>query len=124
MSDISYNIFANVNRGEFSQQLNVSNRTATMSTTGMLSVTLQLGTTTQAINTASAVNIGYTLARSLVTDTTGTSIVSFGRVSGTTLFDSVRLKPGDAAWLRLSPGNYAARATGEGCPLLVQILED
>lgn len=124
MSDLSYNIFANVNRGDFAQQLNVTNRTASMSTAGMLSVTLQLGTTTQAISTASAVNLGYALARSLVVDTTGTSIVSFGRVSGTTLFDTVRLKPGDAAWFRLAPGNYAARGATDNSPFLIQILED
>jgi hypothetical protein len=37
---------------------------------------------------------------------------------------TVRLKPGDAAWLRLAPGDYGARAAADSIPLLIQILED
>jgi hypothetical protein len=124
VSDINYNINANVNKGELQLQLNAVGKTVTMSTAGFLAVTLQLGTATSAINTASASQIGYCLARNLSTSTAGTATVSFGRLSGTTLFETVQLKPGEAAWLRLAPGNYAARAAAATTPLMLQILED
>ena len=77
---------------------------------------------TQAITTASASSLGLCFARSLATS--GTHTVSFGRVSGTTIFETVRLKAGDATILRLAPGNYAAKADAPGSRLLLQILEE
>jgi hypothetical protein len=119
---IRYNVNLSVNAGGLQQNLNASNITSTFQTAGFLAVTLNVGTATQAISTASASNLGLCFARSLASSATHT--VSFGRLSGTTLFETVRLKPGDAALLRLHPGNYAARAAVEGTRLLVQILED
>jgi len=124
MSDIQYNINASVNKGELQLQLNAAGKTVTMSTAGFLAVTLQLGTATSAINTASASQIGYCLARNLSTSTASTATVSFGRLVGSVLFDTVQLKPGEAAWLRLAPGNYAAKAAAATTPLMLQILED
>jgi hypothetical protein len=124
VSDIQYNVSANVNKGELQLQLNAVGRTVTMGTAGFLAVTLQLGTATSAIVTSSASQIGYCLARNLSSETTGTATVSFGRLSGTTMFETVQLKPGEAAWLRLAPGNYAARAAAATTPLMLQILED
>lgn len=122
MSDINYSLSVNVQKGEFQQQLLASGRTATMGTAGMLAVTLQLGTATSAVSTANASSLGYAFARSLATAGAGT--ISLGRTSGTVLFESVRMKPGDVAWFRMSPGNYAAKASAEGTPLLLQILEE
>lgn len=122
MSDINYSVTVSVQKDEFQQQFLAAGRTATMGTVGMLAVTLQLGTATSVISTASAGTLGYAFARSLAT--AGAASISFGRVSGTTLFDTVRLKAGDAAWFRMAPGNYAARASAEGTPLLLQILEE
>jgi hypothetical protein len=122
MPDISYSINVNVNAGALQQNVNASNITSDFSTTGLLALTLNLGTATQAISTASATTLGLTFARSLATS--GTHTISFGRVSGTTLFDTVRLKAGDAAVLRLAPGNYAAKADAPGSRLLLQILEE
>lgn len=122
MADISYSVNLNVNAGALSQNVNASNITSDFATTGLIAVTLNVGTSTQAITTASASSLGIAFARSLVT--TGTHTVSFGRVSGTTLFEVVRLKAGDAALLRLAPGNYAARSNAEGGKLLLQILEE
>jgi hypothetical protein len=121
---INYSINVNVNAGPLQQNINASNITSTFATAGFLAVTLDVGTSTTAINTASASSLGLCFARSLVADTTGTHTVSLGRVSGTTLFDVVRLKAGDAALLRLAPGNYAARGAAEGGRLLLQILEE
>lgn len=124
MADISYSVNLNVNAGALSQNLNASNITSDFATSGFLAVTLDVGTATQAISTASASSIGICFARSLVTDTTGTHTVSFGRLDGGTLHDTARLLPGDAALFRLAPGNYAAKSAAEGGRLLLQILEE
>lgn len=124
MSDVTYSINANVQKDFFNQQFVAGGLTATMSETGMLAVTLEPGTSTQQIQTSAASALGLTFARNLATDTTGTSTISFGRLDGTSLYEAVRLKPGDAAWLRLAPGDYGARAAGDSIPLLIQILED
>jgi hypothetical protein len=122
MPDISYSLNINVSAGALQQNLNASNITSDFSTTGMLAVTLNVGTATQAISTASASVLGLAFARSL--STAGTHTISFGRISGTTLFDVVRLKAGEAAVLRMAPGNYAAKADAPGSRLLLQILEE
>lgn len=122
MPDISYSVNLNVNAGALSQNLNAANITSDFATTGFLAVTLNVGTATQAISTASASSIGLCFARSL--NTTGTHTVSFGRLDGTTLHEVVRLNGGDAALLRLAPGNYGARSVAAGGRLVLQILEE
>ena len=122
MPDISYNVSVNVNAGNLSSNLIASNVTSDFATAGFLALTLSVGTATQAISTASAASLGLCFARSL--NTVSTHTVSFGRLSGTTLFETVRLKGGDAAVLRLAPGNYAAKSSAEGGRLLLQILEE
>jgi hypothetical protein len=122
MPDISYSVNLNVNAGALSQNVNASNITSDFATAGLLALTLNVGTSTQAITTASASSLGLCFARSLAT--AGTHTVSFGRVSGTTLFETVRLKPGDATILRLAAGNYAAKADAPNSRLLLQILEE
>jgi hypothetical protein len=122
MADLSYSVNLNVNAGALQQNVNASNITSDFATAGLLAITLNVGTSTQAISTASAGALGLTFARSLATS--GTHTVSFGRVSGTTLFSVVRLKAGDAALLRLAPGNYAAQADAPDSRLLLQIFEE
>jgi hypothetical protein len=124
MSDINYTINAFVSKGKFSQQYIAAGNTTDMSSAGVLAVTLEPGTGTQAISTASATTLGYCMARNLAEDTAGTAVVTFGRLSGTTLLETVRLRPGDAAWLRLAPGDYAARGVAGNPTLLLEILED
>jgi len=122
MADISYSVNLNVNAGALNQNLNASNITSDFATTGFLAVTLDIGTTTQAISTASAASLGLCFARSLTTNETHT--ISFGRLDGGILHDTVRLKGSEAALLRLAPGNYAAKSVAEGGRLLLQILEE
>jgi hypothetical protein len=124
MSDLTYTIQVNVDKGVFNQSYIAAGKTTEMATTGVLAVTLRCGTATQAISTASASSLGYCFARNLAEDTSGTAVVTFGRISGTSYFDAVRLKPGDAAFLRLAPGNYAAKGVAGSPTLLVEILED
>jgi hypothetical protein len=56
--------------------------------------------------------------------TTETHTVSFGRLDGTNLFETVRLKAGEAAVLRLAAGDYAAKSAVAGSRLVLTIYED
>lgn len=122
MADVNYTITGQVQKGALSQQFAASGVTADIATAGVVAVTLELGTTTTSISTANLGAVGLCFARSLATETTHT--VSFGRLSGTSLFDAVRLKAGEAAVLRLAPGDYAAKAAVGGSRLVVTIYED
>lgn len=122
MSDISYSINGQVRKGSLSQQFAASGVTASMATAGVVAVTLELGTSTTAISTANLGAVGICIARSLATVETHT--VSFGRVVSNTLHDAVRLKAGEAALVRLAPGNYAAKSAVEGSRMVLTIYED
>lgn len=122
MADITYGISLRVSAGALSQNLLASSVTSNFGTTGYLALTLNVGTATQAISTAAASNLGLCFAQSLVTTTTHT--ISFGRLDGTTLHETVRLRGGDAALLRLAPGNYGAKSAAAGGRLVLQILEE
>ena len=122
MPDISYTINAQVQKGALSQQFAASGFTADIATAGMLAVTLNLGTSVTQISTANMGSLGLAFARSLATTTTHT--VSFGRYVGGTLHETVRLKAGEAAILRLASGDYAAKAAVEGSRLVLTVLED
>ena len=122
MADLTYSISARVDKGSFSQAFAASGVTADIATAGMLSVTLNLGTSVTQVSTATLGAVGLCLARSLATSTTHT--VSFGRYSGGTLYETARLKAGEAAALRLAPGDYAAKAAVEGTRLVLTVLED
>lgn len=121
---VAYNLSASSTNGGFVQNFQASNVTAVQSSAGMLAVTLNLGTATSAISTASASSLGFCYARNLSTATSAVQTVSFGKLDGTSLHDTVTLRQGEVAWLRLSPGNYAAKANTTDVTLLLQILED
>jgi len=123
MPDITISIVGQVIKGSLNQSVNATGVTADMSSTGMLAVTLNLGTATTQISTANMSSLGYAFARSLVTNTATTATVSFGRLVGTNLYDACTLRPGEAAAMRLSAGDYAAKAAGAGCPLLLEVYE-
>jgi ABC-type sugar transport system substrate-binding protein len=122
MSDVTYNISGTVNKGALRDTFNASAITADIATAGVLAVTLELGTTTTQITTTTIGALGLCFARSLSTEATHT--VSIGRLVGTTLHDTVRLKAGEAAVLRLAPGDYAARAAVAGTRAVLTIYED
>jgi hypothetical protein len=123
MADVTYNISGSVNKGGLRDQFNASAITADIATAGVLSVTLPLGTTTTQISTATLGSLGLAFVRNLATETT--HAVSIGRLVGTTLHDSVRLKGGEAALLRLAPGDYAAKAAVAGTTrAVITIYED
>jgi hypothetical protein len=122
MADVVFSISANVSKGSLSQSFAATGVTADMAEAGLLSVTLALGTNSTQIATTTLNAVGLCIARNLATSTTHTA--SFGRLDGTALVETVRLRAGEAAILRLAPGNYAARAAVAGTKLLVQVLED
>jgi len=123
MSDVTYNISGTVNKGALRDSFNASAITADIATAGVLSVTLALGTATSQITTTTIGSLGLAFVRNLATETTHT--VSIGRLSGTSLFETVRLKAGEAAVLRLAPGDYAAKAAVAGTTrAVITIYED
>jgi hypothetical protein len=122
MSDINYSINGQVSRGPLVQSIQASGITASMGDAGVFSVTLGLGTSTAAVDTTTLTSVGLAFLRHLGTVSTHT--VSFGRLDSGTLYETVRLRGGEAAVLRLAPGNYAAKAEQAGTTrLLVQIYE-
>ena len=121
MADISYNIQAQVSKGAFSQSFAASGVTADIATAGIMSVTLNLGTAVTQVSTATLGQVGLCMARSLAT--TGTHTISFGRYVGGTLHETVQLRAGEAAVLRLAPGDYAAKAAVGSTRLLLHIVE-
>ena len=122
MADINYTISGQVSKGALSQSFSAPGITADIATAGVLSVTLNLGTSVTQISTATLGAVGICFARSLATSTTHT--VSFGRYSGGTLYETARLKAGEAAVLRLAAGSYAAKSDVEGTRLVITVFED
>jgi len=123
MPDINYSVSVNASKGPLSQMFAASGVTADMAATGLYAVSLTLGTAVTTVSTASLSSVGVCVARALSTSTVSTQTVSFGRYAGGTLYESMTLRPGEAAVLRLAAGSYAAKASVEGLPLLLQILE-
>lgn len=121
MADISYSISGQISKGALSQSFAAANVTASMSSAGVLAVTLNLGTSVTQVSTVTLGAVGLCMARSLATTTTHTT--SFGRYSGGTLYETVRLRAGEAAVLRLAPGDYAAKADVEGTRLVLTVYE-
>jgi phosphate/sulfate permease len=122
MPDVTYTINGQIAKGSLSQSFAASGVTASMTTAGVASVTLELDTSTTAISTSTLGAVGLCFARSLAT--TETHTVSFGRLDGTNLFETVRLKAGEAAVLRLAAGDYAAKSAVAGSRLVLTIYED
>jgi hypothetical protein len=123
MADVTYNISGTVNKGGLRDTFNASAITADIATAGVLSFTLALGTTTTQISTAALGAVGLAFVRNLATEATHS--VSIGRLDGTTLHDALRLKAGEAAILRLAPGDYAAKAAVAGTTrAVITIYED
>ena len=122
MPDVQYTINGQIAKGSLSQSFAASGVTANMATAGVVAVTLDLDTSTTSIGTTNLGALGLCFARSLATTTTHT--VSFGRLDGTNLHETVRLKAGEAAVLRLAPGDYAANSAVSGSRLVLTIYED
>lgn len=124
MPDITWNINAQVARGNLNQALVASGVTADMSASGINTMTLSPGTNaagTAAISTATMTSVGLFFARNL--STIATASVSFGQLSAGALVPCVSLKGGEAAVGRLAAGNYAAQSNLTGTQLVISIVE-
>lgn len=124
MPDITWNINAQVARGNLNQALVASGVTADMSASGINTMTLSPGTnaaSTVAITTATMTSVGLFFARNL--STIATASVSFGQLSAGALVPCVSLKGGEAAVGRLAAGNYAAQSNLTGTQLIISIVE-
>jgi hypothetical protein len=122
VADINYTITGQVQKGRLSQSFQATGVTVDMDQAGVLSLTLEVGTASQQISTTTLDAVGLCFARSLGTPTT--HAVSFGRLVGGTLHETVRLKAGEAAVLRLAPGDYAAEAEAGTTRVVLTIYED
>ena len=122
MPDINYTITGQVTKGALSQSFAASGVTANIATAGVLSVTLNLGTASSQVTTTTIGALGLAFVRSLATTTTHT--VSFGRLVAGSLHETVRLKAGEAAVLRLAAGDYAAKAAVANTRMVVTVYED
>lgn len=123
MADVTYNISGVVSKGALRDSFNASAVTADIATAGVLSVTLGLGTSTTQVSTTSMNSLGLAFIRNLATAVTHT--VSFGRLDGTNLYETVRLRGGESALLRLAPGNYGAKAAVAGTTrAVITVYED
>lgn len=124
MPDITYNINAQVARGNLNQSFVASGVTSDMSASGVATLTLTPGTNaagTVAISTATLSSVGLFFARNL--STVATAAVSFGQLSAGSLVPCVSLKGGEAAVGRLAAGNYAAQSNLTGTQLVISIVE-
>ena len=124
MPDLTWNINAQVARGNLNEALVASGVTADMSASGINTLTLTPGTNaagTVAITTATMSSVGLFFARNLSTVSTAT--VSFGQLSAGALVPCVSLRGGEAAVGRLAAGSYAAQANLTGTQLVVSIVE-
>jgi hypothetical protein len=122
VADINYTITGQVQKGRLSQSFQATGVTVDMAQAGVLSLTLEVGTASQQISTTTLDAVGLCFARSLGTPTT--HAVSFGRLVGGTLHETVRLKAGEAAVLRLAAGDYAAEAEAGTTRVVLTIYED
>lgn len=122
MADITYNISGIVNKGALRDSFNASAVTADIATAGVLALTLSLGTASTQLSTTTVGTLGLAFVRSLATSSTHT--VSFGRLDGTNLYETVRLRAGESALLRLAAGNYAAKAAVANTRAVFTIYED
>ena len=123
MSDINYTIIGTVSKGVFRQTFNAASVTASMSVSGMYAVSLELGTAVTQVSTASLSSLGICFAQNI--STVATHTVSFGRYDGpsSTLHETLTLRAGEAAVLRLSSGNYAAKSAAAGSRMTLAIYE-
>lgn len=124
MPDITYNINAQVARGNLNQSFVASGVTTDMNASGVATLTLTPGTNaagTVAISTATLSSVGLFFARNL--STVATAAVSFGQLSAGSLVPCVSLKGGEAAVGRLAAGNYAAQSNLTGTQLVISIVE-
>lgn len=121
MSDITYSISLNVNKGYLASSINAAGVTAAMAAAGIQSATYALSGTPTNISTATLTSVGLAFLRNLSSSTATTCAI--GIVSGGSMIPFASPRPGETAILRLASGvSYQATGT-TGTRLRVDITE-
>lgn len=120
---LTVNVNLALAKGNLSETFAVS-QTAVVDAAGYKVQVPTLGTASSQISTATLGTLGYAFLRSMVTTTQSTCTITFGRLDGTTLHETIKLRPGEPATFRLAGGDYAAQAADEGYKLLIAVLEE
>jgi hypothetical protein len=113
MSDISYNITLNAQKGYLASNLQAGGITASMTEAGLKSDTYTLSTSASSISTANLSSVGLAFLRNLSTATQAT--VQIGIEAGGSFAGFSTLRAGEAALFRMVAGTpYQARGTTGG----------
>lgn len=123
MADINYTILGTVSKGSLRQTFNAASVTADMNVNGLYCVSLDLSTSVTQVSTASLASVGLCFVQNLSTAATHT--VSFGRYDGpsSALHETLTLRAGESAVLRLASGSYAAKSAVAGSRMMLTIYE-
>lgn len=121
MADATYGISLNVTKGYLSNQVTVSNVTATMNAVGMKSTIYSLTTNATSISTANLTAVGLAFLRNLSTATAST--VQIGLSAGGSFASFSTIKAGEPQLFRLTPGAAYEAIGNAGTSLRVDILE-
>lgn len=121
MPDITYSMSLKVDNGNFVNQVQVSQVTATQSKAGYSSLVYDLTTNATAISTANLSSVGMAFLRNLSTSSAAT--VQIGIEAGGSFVGFTTLRGSEPALVRLSPGTeYQAKGVA-GARLRVDIAE-
>lgn len=122
MSDLRFFVQSSIDKDGFVDSYS-KEHTATMSFAGVQASSPDVGTSSTQIATASLNAVGFAFAQSIVTSTATTATIEIGKLDGTTMHSFCKLKPNEAALLRLADGDYAAKADADGAKLFISIAE-
>lgn len=121
MPDITYSMSLKVDNGNFVNQVQVSQVTATQSKAGYSSLVYDLTTNATAISTANLSSVGMAFLRNLSTSSAAT--VQIGIEAGGSFVGFTTLRGSEPALVRLSSGTeYQAKGVA-GARLRVDIAE-
>lgn len=121
MSDLNVALTLRVDKENLSNQISVSNVTASMALAGFRSEVYLLTANTSSVSTANLSTVGMAFLRNLSTSTIQTAQV--GIVTGSTFVPFTTLRASEPALMRLTAGTtYAARG-GADARLRVDITE-
>lgn len=121
MSDITYSMSLKVDKGNFVNQIQVSQVTASMAKAGYSSLVYDLTTNATAISTANLTTVGLAFLRNLSTASASTAQV--GIEAGGSFVGFTTLRGSEPAIVRLSAGTEYQAIGVAGTRLRVDITE-
>lgn len=121
MSDISYSIAMNVNKGLLRSDVAARGITASMTSDSMLSASYPLSATPTPISTANLSAVGVAMFRNLSSSTASTAQI--GLQAGGSFASFCTLKAGEAALIRMTAGKQYEAIGTSGTRLRVDITE-